>query len=101
MSSSSRLFESTIAGSSRPRTIDGIISDLVESVVLKNSNGKEVVEEEQETEAKEEFSSFSLTSTTSGEFNKGNHLLPLLGSATQPTVSLYCRAIAMIYFSWQ
>ena len=71
---SATLLESILAGASKRSRINGIIDDLIATVVLGKSgdagdNNENPEVEEAET-SKEEFSSFSLTSTTSGDLDK-------------------------------
>ena len=72
---SATLLESILAGASKRSRINGIIDDLIATVVLgkageagHDDENKEEVEEAETS--KEEFSSFSLTSTTSGDLDK-------------------------------
>ena len=70
---SATLLESILAGASKRSRINGIIDDLIATVVLGKSGGGAEVNEEEVEEAetsKEELSSFSLTSTTSGDLDK-------------------------------
>ena len=67
------LLESILAGASKRSRINGIIDDLIATVVLGKSGeagDNENPEVEEAETSKEEFSSFSLTSTTSGDLDK-------------------------------
>ena len=70
---SATLLESILAGASKRSRINGIIDDLIATVVLGKSGGGDDENQEEVEEAetsREEFSSFSLTSTTSGDLDK-------------------------------